>query len=101
MKYRIEPPAERELHEAVLWYEEQSPGLGRDFMYEFKAAVKKIVAAPERFAFCEFLPKSKNIRRILLGRFSYLILYKVMSNEVRIVAVAHTSRGPGYWKGII
>lgn len=38
-------------------------------------------------------------REILLTRFSYKLVYRVREHDLYIVAIAHTSRRPGYWKG--
>jgi toxin ParE1/3/4 len=33
-----------------------------------------------------------------LNRFPYLIYYEIMPNRVRVVAIAHKRRRPGYWR---
>lgn len=37
-------------------------------------------------------------RRFTLTRFPYTIVYRMRETDVYIVAIAHTSRRPGYWK---
>ena len=41
----------------------------------------------------------RNSRRVVLTGFPYVIIYRVLAGEVRIIAVAHTSQRPGYWTG--
>jgi hypothetical protein len=41
---------------------------------------------------------SKNSRRSLVNRFPYGVIYQVKSRSLRIIAVAHLNRRPGYWK---
>jgi toxin ParE1/3/4 len=36
-------------------------------------------------------------RRVLMRRFPFALIYAVVDDEVRILAVAHASRRPGYW----
>lgn len=38
-------------------------------------------------------------RRFVMNRFRYSVIYTVSSEEIRILAVAHHSRRPGYWRG--
>jgi plasmid stabilization system protein ParE len=37
-------------------------------------------------------------RRRLVRRFPYLVFYVVASDHVRVVAIAHAKRRPGYWR---
>jgi plasmid stabilization system protein ParE len=36
-------------------------------------------------------------RRYLFRRFPYSIIYQTTADELRVVAVAHQRRRPGYW----
>ena len=38
------------------------------------------------------------IRRMLVEGFPYEVIYRVRGNFAEIVAVAHSSRQPGYWR---
>jgi hypothetical protein len=38
------------------------------------------------------------MRRVLTNRFPYAIIYLEYGDETLVVAIAHTSRRPGYWK---
>jgi plasmid stabilization system protein ParE len=59
-------------------------------------AIRRILDAPDRWRVVE-----EDIRRCLTHVFPYAILYTIESEFVLIVAVAHCSRKPGYWKGRI
>jgi plasmid stabilization system protein ParE len=88
-------PVEAELADAVEWYEAREQGLGHEFIEAFDAAVARIAERPEshqRLSDSEF-------RQVLLRRFPFVIIYEVRRAEIRIVALAHTSRRPGYWLG--
>lgn len=98
MKLRIGPEAEDETRAAALWYEQQRSGLGVEFLTAVDVAIQRIRQAPLRFAHVESLPEEHNVRRVLVDRFPFMLVYVVQGDEIRIVAVAHTSRRPGYWR---
>lgn len=56
-------------------------------------------AVEELAEFPRFLdmPPDLDIRRTLLPRFPYAVVFIELGGEVRILAVAHTKRQPGYW----
>ena len=39
-----------------------------------------------------------NLRRALLRRFPFSLIYAVEANAIVIVAVSHQRRRPGYWR---
>jgi plasmid stabilization system protein ParE len=86
--------AAAELVDAVRYYENQSPGLGAAFLSEVHGAVSRIQALP--FGWRSISP---NTRRCLLHRFPYGIIYQARQGRIRIIAIAHLHRKPGYWSG--
>lgn len=93
MNYRFHDEARSEYREAILFYELQRRGLGQEFVLEFEAALKRVLSDPESYAVVD-----EEIRSINLQRFSYALNYAVIGSEVFILAVAHHSRRPGYWR---
>lgn len=93
MKFSFHPEAEIELMQAVEYYEDCQPGLGEDFVYEVFAAVKNILSYPEAWPVV-----AKPLRRCLVSRFPYGILYHKDDKIVSILAVMHLHRHPDYWK---
>lgn len=76
------------------WYLERSPDAALRFDSEVNRALVEIVGAPQRWAV-----GSHQTRRFLLRKFPFVLIYRERANgEIQIVAVAHTSRKPGYWK---
>ena len=76
------------------WYLERSPDAALDFDTEVNRALVDIASAPHRWAAGPF-----STRRYLLRRFPYILIYREQtSGEIQVIAVAHTSRRPGYWK---
>lgn len=84
----------RELDDAFDWYEAQVPGLGYDFLSEVDRAVGRILAYPQSAAILE-----PGLRRVLINRFPYGMIYGLDGDRIVIVAVAHLHREPHYWIG--
>ena len=38
-------------------------------------------------------------RFVMLRRFPYSVVYQIQRDQILVVAVAHSSRSPGYWQG--
>jgi plasmid stabilization system protein ParE len=93
MNFSFYPDAERELNEAVDYYNKCKEGLGLEFAKEIFFAVENIVSFPKAWTVL-----SKNTRRCLLNRFPYGIIYQIKEKEIIIIAVMHLNRKPKYWK---
>lgn len=94
MRLSYHPEAEAELAEAARFYERKVPGLGARFRAEFDSAIASILEAPDRWRSAD-----QDIRRFLMRRFPYSILYRLEGEEVRILVLKHHRRHPNYWKG--
>jgi plasmid stabilization system protein ParE len=92
-RVRLLSEACRELEAAASFYDSESPGLGRDFALEVQRLCRRIADAP--MAGTEVRP---SVRRRILRRFPYSILYAFERDEVIVIAVAHQHRRPGYWE---
>lgn len=87
------PEAEAEMRAAAEFYETRRRGLGVDFIGEVERATQALVAYSRighRF--------SRRLRRVLVQRFPYGLLYRVDREWIFVVAVAHVRRRPGYWR---
>ncbi len=87
------PEAAAELTEAAKAYELKVPGLGAQFLDEVDEAVSAVLAAPERWRIVE-----NEVRRFLMPCFPYAIYYRVLPDQIRILAFKHHSRHPNYWQ---
>jgi plasmid stabilization system protein ParE len=91
-EFHLEAAAEYDA--AFDWYLERSPDAALRFDAEVDRALTQIIAAPQRWA-----SGPDSTRNFLLRRFPFTLIYRERaSGEIQIVAVAHTSRKPGYWK---
>lgn len=96
MKLRFLILAQRELDDAVTWYNEQAAGSGQEFLDELDRVVRRAVTFP--MSCPEIEP---GVRRCLLARFPYGLIYGVDRKTIVVVAVAHLHREPRYWVGRI
>lgn len=90
------PQAEQEMLEAARYYESQAVGLGADYLLEVERAVAAIAESPKTWPIIE-----GELRRRLVRRFPFGILYYIDPNEIAVVAVSHLRRKPSYWRGRI
>jgi hypothetical protein len=93
MKFYFHPDAEAEFDKTVEYYEQLQLGLGIEFAEEIYATITRIIQYPDGWS-----ALSKNSRRCLVNRFPYGVVYQIKSRSLRIIAVAHLHRRPGYWK---
>jgi toxin ParE1/3/4 len=86
--------AKAELEETVAWYEQRRAGLGRELQLAVENVVHRICENPKagsRYGTSRF-------RYLLVRRFPYVVFYSESKALVRVMAVAHGRRKPGYWK---
>lgn len=88
----LHPAAKADLRTAYDWYEEQQPGLGRQFLGEVDAVIAEIEGNAARFGFA-----APGVREGLLQRFPYVVFYRDFPHCIFVVAVYHTSRDSD-WK---
>ena len=83
-----------EFDEASAWYAERSDSAKQKFKLAVDAATARIVSGPD------VLPKYSNgFHWVRVEKFQYIIVFRKRSTtEIVVVAVAHTSRRPAYWR---
>jgi toxin ParE1/3/4 len=92
---KVSVEAERELIDAAVFYaREANADLAVAFIDEFERALGVLCAHPGLGSVWR-----GSARRFPLRRFPYTIIYLVKLDEVRVIALAHQSRRPGYWRG--
>ncbi len=93
MTYSFHPEAEEEFIGAIDYFEEVEIGLGYDFAVEVYSSIERTTSFPKAWPVLE-----GDIRRCLVGRFPYGVLYSEEKDTIFIVAVMHLHRDPEYWK---
>jgi plasmid stabilization system protein ParE len=92
-RLELHEDADRELSEAAAYYELERTGLGEAFVAEVEAAFGRVREHPDSAA--ETRP---GIRRLVLLRFPYSLIYEARPDTIRILAVAHQRKRPYYWR---
>ena len=90
--YRLVAEAQRELQSGISFYDATDPALGEQFALEVRRLCRRIAESPLQGA-----ELRNGIRRRLVRRFPYSVLYAVDASEILILAIAHQNRKPGYW----
>ena len=97
-KVRILQEAAEETIAAADWYDKEREGLGTEFANAVEIAIDLIEE--------DILPLSpmpgkagtKGVKRLILKRFPYDIVVIEGEHETAVIAIAHHSRKPGYWR---
>ena len=88
------PLAADELLDGAVFYAAQATSeLAEDFIAEFERSVALLQAHPKLGAVW-----GGRFRRLPLRRFPYSIVYCMSGEILRVVALAHHKRRPGYWR---
>jgi plasmid stabilization system protein ParE len=86
--------ARAELIDAQGWYEHEVPGLGRRFRQTVDALIRRMSQNPMHFQVV-----FKNVRRALLRRFPYSLLFVIEEDDtVLVITCFHASRDPAHWQ---
>src|SRR5580658_365024 len=90
LQFIFKPPAKEEFFEAILWYEDERPGLGKEFAQEVFQTLERALIQPEIY------PKFRGrARKIRLKRFNaYSIYFAVKDDVLSVIAVYHGARDP-------
>jgi plasmid stabilization system protein ParE len=97
VNFGVLPAAELEAALAAAWYEDQSAGLGEEFLAALEDAFQRISSEPQALPRSEGYRGGHEVRRCLLTRFPYVVSFVCRPHEVVIVAVSHVRRRPFYW----
>ena len=75
--------------DAYDWYEQQKNGLGELFLKELDENYGKLQSYPTAYS-----KRTGKYRQLILKKFPYIIVFKIIKTEVLVYAVFHTSRNP-------
>lgn len=89
--------ARDEAREAAAWYDEQRAGLGEELLEELERLFERMSQLPRSFPSLMDPAPELGLRRALLSRFPYGVVFVELEDRIRVVAIAHAKRKPGYW----
>ena len=97
MECRLSREAVVEIAEAAAWYGARQHGLDTEFLNEVERVLPLLAGQSESFSLLLDTPEDLSIGRALLPRFPYALVFMDLPAQVRVLAVAHLRRRPGYW----
>ena len=89
----LHPQADDEMRAAAAFYEIRQADLGERFLSRIEAAFESILAHPLAYQIIV-----ENYRRRLVEQFPYSIIYRTEADRIFVLAIAHWSRKPYYWR---
>ena len=92
IRYRL--AAVDELQEAIDWYSRRDPAVGQRLRVTIREKIGELRSHPLLYA-----ADADDLRETIVKPFPYRVVYHVQGNVVEILAIAHTSRDYGYWRG--
>jgi len=87
------PDARREMREAADFYDLERPGLGTEFLDEVERTLRQVMEYPESSPVV-----LGQVRKCVVVRFPYMVIYSARDGGIHVSAVAHNSRRPFYWR---
>lgn len=87
------PAARQDIADALAWYEQQTLGLGLEFLRCVEATIVSIQRHPLMYP-----AVLGEYRRAVVRRFPYVVFYAVEPERIVVYAVFHCSQDPGKWK---
>jgi plasmid stabilization system protein ParE len=90
----VHSEAEVEADEAFEWYWSRSGSSALAFDTALREAFNFLRRSPQMCA-----PYLRGMRRVMLHRFPYFVVFRELPHKIQIIAVAHAKRRPGYWRG--
>jgi toxin ParE1/3/4 len=94
VRVRFTAEAEQDMTSAARYYaREGSADVGSAFIEEIERACRLLQQEP-------IVGKiwSESARRLVLRRFPFNLVYRVIADEIQVIAIAHHRRRPGYWR---
>lgn len=93
----LTPDAQRDIDDAFSWYEEQSIGLGKEFIYCVDSKLSYLILNTSLY---QVVHKS-NIKRAFISRFPFSIYFIDEAEIITVIAIIHQNRNPDSWKSRI
>ena len=95
-KLLVSTLASDDIDNVLAWYQEQQPGLEKEFVVELREFYRRILYNPERYGFYVL---SKQIRKARLKKFPYSILSQINDDIIYIAGIIHKARSDEFIKG--
>jgi hypothetical protein len=87
-----------EFEAASVWYENQQTGLGSKFVNEVDIAIELLKSPNPPLTPVLSSAGQKSAKKLQLQKFPYSMIVYETDDFFHIIALAHNSRKPGYWR---
>ena len=85
--------AKQEIRDGIAWYAKSSTRTSKRFKERVREMLQYLSRNPKHFGWYD-----DDFRHVVLNPYPYTIIYHELPDGiVQVIAVAHTSREPGYW----
>lgn len=98
MQVRVSREAATEFEEAVFWYEQEEVGLGRRLIDAFEQAIRLLEEPNPSLVPVSHKTAEAGASQLILRRFPFSLITIEKDRTIIVVAFAHHSRKPGYWR---
>lgn len=95
---RYHPAARQELRDAVHRGESERPGRGALLEAGVFHLLRRIRRLPRSAPRWPGLRGPAEVRRVVVKRHPYLVVYAILPEQIVVIAVAHMRQMPGYWQ---
>ena len=95
LNIELSPAAQIEFNEAADWYGAEDPDLKVRFIEEINSTLNLVQLSPSSFP----ITHGTAVRRAVVRKFPYLIMFAVQAERILVYSIFHTSRNPVVWKG--
>ncbi|WP_158855837.1 type II toxin-antitoxin system RelE/ParE family toxin [Lunatibacter salilacus] len=93
MRLEFSEEARLDIQETIDWYDSRKMGLGKEFLLSLDETINNLQNNPFQYPY-----QHNEVRRILLKRFPYQVMFVVANQNIGVLGVIHTSRNPTIWK---
>ena len=95
---RLAAEARQEILDAASWYDNERRGLGDLFVEALDEALARVARLGPECRPVVGVPAELGVKRVLVRRFPYLVIFIELPRVIRVLAVSHSRRRPGYWR---
>lgn len=90
--------ARTELLEAATYLDDRHAGLGDELIDRVERTIEDILAMPQAWPPVPYWDEEPRLRSRVVRPFRYHVVYYVAADGVHVIAYAHESQEPGYWR---
>ena len=98
MILRYHPDARAELRAAMHLGEEERTGRGVALQELVRAVERRLRRMPRSAPRWPRSTAPLEIRRAVVRKTPYLVVYAILPDQIVVLAIAHTRQAPGYWR---